>query len=244
MKLQNKKAEIEIYTPRFEKNGYSYRTTEEDTERIIKILNNLGIFCENGLRILDFGCGSGTFTRYIGKTYSQVIGGDIVFSNLEIARSIDKTSEYICSDGELLPFKNDAFDAVFCGTVLHHFPDISKPIKEIARVLTPNGLFFAAEPNKWNPITYYKHHKYIKEKQGFSKNEHALSCIELKSNLEKLNFKVLKIRGINFTPHSEAKGLWKFCRVLEPVCEKMPLFNLFGGGLIVVAMKERSNCKG
>lgn len=244
MILQDKTAEITIYTSRFEKSGYSYRTTEEDTERLIKILDHLGISCWHGVRILDFGCGSGTFTRYIGKTYSQVVGNDIVFSNLKIAGSIDKISDYVCSDGDLLPFKNNSFDAVFCGTVLHHFPNISKPIKEIWRVLAPKGVLFAAEPNKWNPITYYKHHKNIKERQGFSKNEHALSLIELKNNLERLNFKVLNIRGINFTPHSEAKGLWKFCRVLEPACEKMPLFNLFGGGLIVVAMKERSNCKG
>jgi ubiquinone/menaquinone biosynthesis C-methylase UbiE len=239
MKRQNKKAEIDKYTSQFEKNGYGYRTTGEDTTRIIKVLDHLGISCWQGMRILDFGCGTGTFTRHIGKTYSQVIGSDIVFTNLKIVKSIDNNVEYICSDGNLLPFKNEVFDAVFCGTVLHHFPDISDPLKEIRRVLIPNGVLFAAEPNKWNPITYYKHHNSIKEQLGMSVNEHALSYIELRKNLERLNYKVLNIRGIDFTPHSNAKGFWKLCRILEPFFETMPIINLFGGGLIVTAMKER-----
>lgn len=239
MTRQNKKAEIDKYISHFEKNGYGYRTTGEDMARIIKVLDHLGISCWHGMRILDFGCGTGTFTRHIGKTYSQVIGCDIVFTNLKIGKSIDNTVEYICSDGNHLPFKNEVFDAVFCGTVLHHFPDISDPLKEIRRVLIPNGVLFAAEPNKWNPITYYKHHNSIKEQIGMSVNEHALSYIELRKNLKRLNFKVLNIRGIDFTPHSNAKGFWKLCRILEPFCETMPIINLFGGGLIVTAMKER-----
>ena len=131
MKTQNVKEESSYYMQEFEKKGQKYRTAECDENRKIKLLNSLDVFNIKGSNILDFGCGTATFTPYLKKSFKNVIGIDVAESNLKIATSQDNMSRYICADENNLPFKDETFDAVFCGAVLHHFHDITAPLREI-----------------------------------------------------------------------------------------------------------------
>ncbi len=45
-------------------------------------------------------------------------------------------------DAESLPFGDNTLDRVFCCSVLHHFLDLPKAAREIARTLKPGGIFF------------------------------------------------------------------------------------------------------
>jgi ubiquinone/menaquinone biosynthesis C-methylase UbiE/uncharacterized protein YbaR (Trm112 family) len=55
----------------------------------------------------------------------------------------------ICCDANNLPFKTNSIPFVFCYQTLHHFPDVYTVIRQIHRVLTPNGHFyFDEEPYK------------------------------------------------------------------------------------------------
>ena len=42
-------------------------------------------------------------------------------------------------DGERLPFASETFDVVYSNGVLHHTPDTAGAIREVHRVLRPNG---------------------------------------------------------------------------------------------------------
>ena len=46
------------------------------------------------------------------------------------------------ADAETLPFADNTFDAVWTITVLEHVPDPEQALREIRRVLRPNGLLF------------------------------------------------------------------------------------------------------
>lgn len=60
-----------------------------------------------------------------------------------------KLPTLICADAYRLPFADQSFPFVFCFETLHHFPDPAPIIKEIYRVLAPDGVFyFAEEPVK------------------------------------------------------------------------------------------------
>ena len=48
---------------------------------------------------------------------------------------------YLAGAGELLPFGDASYDAVFCCDVLEHLEKPATVIAEISRVLKPNGLF-------------------------------------------------------------------------------------------------------
>ncbi len=47
----------------------------------------------------------------------------------------------ILSDATLAGMASSTADCVYCISVLEHIPDAEKAIKEIARILKPNGLF-------------------------------------------------------------------------------------------------------
>jgi len=46
----------------------------------------------------------------------------------------------------ILPFDNNTFDLICCHGVLHHIPNVSTVIKELARCLTNNGVILIREP--------------------------------------------------------------------------------------------------
>ena len=241
MKKQDVKKDISYYQQGFEGAGPEFRTNYWDKQRILKALKLLGVFDCKGERALDFGCGAGTFTPYVKSSFNIVIGIDVTATNLKIARNADKTCEYLCYDGNRLPFEDKSFNAVFCGAVLYQFPDLAEPLTEINRVLVKDGLLFISEPNSWNPMGFIQYHTKSTEewKRG---DPRPLSYLYIKRKLIQTGFKCLKRRGINFSP-IEAKGIWRLARIIEPYVESLPLVHLLGGSLLITAKKEKDLAK-
>lgn len=235
MKTQNVKGEISVYTQRAIDTGLQYRTSENwSEEKNVRALKLLGAFDLKG-NILDFGCGTGIFTQYLGRAFETVIGLDVAHTNLIISKELDKNSNYICGSGLNLPFRDDSLDAVLCARVLHHFPDVTEPLKEIQRVLKKDGVLFTMDPNDWNPVSsmHYRKRKFSKY-NSYHRKHHALGYLYMKRKLEQVGFKVLRKHGLTFAP-PEAKGIWGFAKVLEPYLESLPLINMFGGSLLMSA---------
>lgn len=235
---KHRNEEISLYLKRFEDLNYEYRTSDWDEERKVKAFKQLGVFDLRGKYILDYGCGTASYTPYLGKLFENVIGLDITPTNIQIAKEIDKKSKFVCGDGLNLPFKNCSFDAVFVGQVLHHFSDVNQSLKEINRVLKKDGILFNIEPNDWNPMVSLKYRKRVfkREKSSYERH-HALGYIYMKRKLTSAGFTVLNKQGINFTP-PKGEGIWKFVRFIEAYLESSPL-NLFGGSLLITARKVR-----
>ena len=53
--------------------------------------------------------------------------------------------------GEALPYEDTGFEAVVCVDVLEHVADLDRLLAEVARVLTPGGLFLYDTINR-NPL--------------------------------------------------------------------------------------------
>lgn len=56
-----------------------------------------------------------------------------------------------CSAEDMSPVESESYDVVFSNYVLEHIVDIDAAIREIARVLKPQGAFVAAVPNPAAP---------------------------------------------------------------------------------------------
>ena len=95
-----------------------------------------------GERVLDVSCGTGIVARnaasMVGGT-GRVVGIDMNASMLEIARSNDAPVEWREGDALAMPFLDQEFDVVVCQQGLQFFPDRSKALREMHRVLVPNG---------------------------------------------------------------------------------------------------------
>lgn len=89
-------------------------------------------FCLGDKKILEIGSGAGKFQDIV----PDYTGIDIVpdLKNLYHKPYIS------VQDGERYPFEDDSFDAIFSNAVLEHIPDIETALREMARVLKPDGV--------------------------------------------------------------------------------------------------------
>ena len=115
------------------------------------------ILTTNGKVILEAGCGTGNFIFHLAKQgyVTQVVGVDFAPSAISIARSRaihegkDGKSHFLLGDARFLPFKDEAFDAVFSLGVVEHFMNPYCLVNEMRRVLKVGGILLVTTPNKY-----------------------------------------------------------------------------------------------
>lgn len=103
--------------------------------------------CVRGRKVLDLGCGDGALAGLIAKAGGQVIGVDpselgIELARKEFARRGLRGKFYITS--EHVP--DESCDVVVCTEVLEHVVDPEMLLKEIIRVLKPEGIAVISTP--------------------------------------------------------------------------------------------------
>jgi ubiquinone/menaquinone biosynthesis C-methylase UbiE len=108
----------------------------------------------NVKNVLELACGTGRVTRHLIQlipTEGKLIATDISSDMLEVARSIVNDERIIWQvvDAQDLPFDGGNFDHVVCQFGLMFFPDKSKAITEVNRVLQTGGKFIF---NTWDAI--------------------------------------------------------------------------------------------
>lgn len=114
-----------------------------------------------GEQVLEIGFGTGhslkQMSESVGET-GKVYGIDISSGMLKVARKRLTKAELLdwveltCGDAVKLPYENSKFDAVFMSFTLELFdtPEIPKILKEIKRVLKPNGRLGIVSMSKGN----------------------------------------------------------------------------------------------
>lgn len=98
-------------------------------------------------KYLDIGCAVGLATRLIAKKIGtkEIYGLDI--ANIKQALDNDvKAIEFDLNSGEELSFEDGFFDVVTCFDVIEHIYDTDFMIREIHRVLKPNGYLIISTP--------------------------------------------------------------------------------------------------
>jgi SAM-dependent methyltransferase len=109
--------------------------------------------CE-GLRVLEYGCGAGTYSAILAARGARVTGIDIsdvaIEQASEKARSQGLSVQYLRMDAEQLEFPTDTFD-IICGVAILHHLDLDKAFSSLARVMKPGGRAVFWEPLGHNP---------------------------------------------------------------------------------------------
>lgn len=95
--------------------------------------------------VLDFGCGSKPYENLF-TSCSSYIGLDIESSN----HNHENSKVDIFYDGKLLPFANNAFDAVVSFQVFQHIFNLNEMLLEISRVIKPGGTLLISAPLTWD----------------------------------------------------------------------------------------------
>jgi SAM-dependent methyltransferase len=98
-----------------------------------------------GARVLDLGCGPGTFWRDRIEPSWTLTLADFSPGMIESARQeLGDRATYAVADAQALPFADDSFDVVIANHMLYHVPDRPRAFAEIRRVLVDGGSFHAS----------------------------------------------------------------------------------------------------
>ncbi len=106
---------------------------------------------QEGERVVDFGCGTGTLLLKLHEKYpnAEFFGVDIDLDVLDQARTKDssKSLNLENSPSSNTPFPDDFFDHALSTLLFHHLSHEEKlrTLSEIRRVLKPNCYFYYAD---------------------------------------------------------------------------------------------------
>lgn len=96
-----------------------------------------------GQAVLDVACGTGVVARAAAErveTTGSVIGVDLNDAMLTVARRLRPDIEWHQGDVAALPFPDGEFDAALCQSAMFFFPDPAQALREMARVVTDDGV--------------------------------------------------------------------------------------------------------
>lgn len=169
-------------------------------------------YLQNGMKILDIGCGNGRMTTLL-EEYENIFykGIDVSETFIIESRKTRKDSENVKFEvSDILELKEEFvfYDMVFCIAVLNHIPSKKlqfQALENIYQVLKPGGILFMTNWNLWNPKnkkSVWRSQKYggFRECKTFWTVDdasyplyyYAFTKGELQRMLEKLGFTILQ----------------------------------------------------
>ena len=119
--------------------GVEYIVGKALQETIIdKLVNeqNLG-------EVIEFGCGTGYFTKILAKNSKHIIASDLSNEMLDVAKSKLKEFKNITvkkADCTRSSFRSENFDTAVMINLIHFMSNPSEALKESYRILKNNGL--------------------------------------------------------------------------------------------------------
>jgi SAM-dependent methyltransferase len=165
---------------------------------------------------LDFGCGTGSATRFLLNEFNldALVGVDISVQSLVIAR--DKHDDRHVRFVHVAEYRPEGrFDLVFCNGVFHHISpgDRVAALDTVYSSLRPGGVFAFWENNSWNPGTRYAMHR-----NPFDRNAVPLSPLAARHLLRERGFEVMRTDFLFFFPRRLS-----WLRPMEPHLTWLPL---------------------
>jgi ubiquinone/menaquinone biosynthesis C-methylase UbiE len=125
--------------------SYVWRAGQE--RRLALIRRHVAL--ENA-RILDVGCGIGTYVRRPGELSPEVYGIDIELDHLK--RGSLSLPNLVLAASEHMPFRTESFDVVLLNEVIEHVSDDAQTLREATSVARPGGKIVVYAPNRLYPF--------------------------------------------------------------------------------------------
>ncbi|MHC4905085.1 MAG: class I SAM-dependent methyltransferase [Planctomycetota bacterium] len=162
---------------------------------------------DNGKTALELGCGSGQLASFFYKKGVSIIASDISETAIDHARKLYPDVMFQTHSAEELPYEDGSFDIVMSFDVLEHLPNVDQHLREVRRVLKPDGYYLFQTPNKLSnaifetlkcrSMAWKKYHPslhyYGQLKHRLKRNRFRPKCVKMDTMNE---FAIKKIKKI------------------------------------------------
>jgi SAM-dependent methyltransferase len=108
-----------------------------------------------GDRVLDVGCGDGSFTLALTEAFSEVHAIDVQEHYLDqFRRKVGDCPRFRieCMSASAMTYPPEHFDTLISIESIEHIPDLLPAVSEFWRVLRPGGACILTCPNRWFPF--------------------------------------------------------------------------------------------
>lgn len=120
-----------------------------------------------GKRVIDIPCGEGYGSHLLAGRADSVIGTDIAVDAVAhaSARYVKDNLEYVAANCTAISEPDASFDVIVSFEMIEHIYEQEAFLKEVARLLKPDGLFIISSPNRpeYSDRTGYKNEFHVKE---------------------------------------------------------------------------------
>jgi ubiquinone/menaquinone biosynthesis C-methylase UbiE len=139
------------FTKQAEKFSQSRAMREKGGREILPVLAGVKPFH----RVLDIACGPGFVALEFARRVREVVGVDLTSEMLKQARALARREgfnnvTFRRADVNHLPFSDATFDLVVTRASFHHFPEPERVLKEMVRVLKPDGRILISDNTSKN----------------------------------------------------------------------------------------------
>ncbi len=123
-----------------------------------------------------------------------------------------------------LPFKDNSYDVILCNHVLEHIPDDTKAMKELYRILKPEGMAILQIPQDLNRAKTFEDDS-IKDKKERAKIFGQYDHVRIygRDYFDKLRSIGFKVDEVDYTNHLSDQEIKRYCLAkgeIIPVCYK------------------------
>ena len=178
----------------------------EKTKEHFNLKNKDSLILE-GINVLDIGCGGGLISEPLARLGAKVTGIDASEKNIKVADLHAKKNKlnilYLNRSPEQMD-ESEKFDLILNLEIVEHVDDVNLYIQSCYKLLKKGGLMFTATLNRtvtsylkaiigaeyvlrWLPIGTHDWNKFLKPE-------------ELEIYLNKMKFKTIDVKGLEFNP--------------------------------------------
>jgi SAM-dependent methyltransferase len=182
-----------------------------------------------GRSVLDVGSGTGWFSQRAAAQGAQVVALDIGLRLLAKVRE-KCAARVVGGDACCLPFPDSTFDVVISSECIEHTLDPRQALREMHRVLRPEGTLVLTVPNRlWHFSATVAATFKLRPYEGF---EHWVGWRQLETEIARLNMRNVSMLGFHLFP-PVVRATWPLLRRLDPVGERV------GPIMLNIAVKAR-----
>ena len=196
-------------------------------------------------KVLEYGCGEGSYSYDLVKQGALVFGIDISEVAIKTAKNIAEKSnlnhqvEFNVMNAEELTYPDNFFDRI-CGTAILHHLELKKSLSELTRVLKKDGNAIFLEPLGHNPIINF-YRSLTRELR--TEDEHPLKVSDLnlfKSYFSKVNIHYFHLSTLLSVPFRNYRIFDILLKTLNKIDVHLFKFSFFrkNAWIIVLELSE------